>query len=54
VLGTLTLATSTIGTSTTVSQAIGANVEIGARIVRATGTGSSTFNDIVVNITLEE
>ena len=49
VLSTLNLATSTIGTSVSgLSVAVAANTEVGVRVVRATGAGASTFNDIVV------
>jgi hypothetical protein len=53
VLGSLTLPVSTRGiTTTALSVAIVADTEIGARVVRATGSGGSTFNSIVVNVDL--
>ena len=53
VVGSLTLPISTIGVTTTaVSAAIAADAELGARIVRATGSGKSDFNAIVVNVVL--
>jgi hypothetical protein len=36
------------------SASVAAETEIGARIVRASGSGGSTFNYIVVNIVLSQ
>lgn len=53
VIDSLTLPLSSRGATTTALTAnIAADTEIGARIVRATGTGGSSFNHIVVNIIL--
>jgi hypothetical protein len=55
VLGSLTLPINVRGASTTaLSVAIIADTEIGARIVRASSSGGSTFNSIVVNVGLTQ
>lgn len=53
VLTTLNLPINTRGvTATGLSVAILANTEIGARLVRSAGAGSSTFNAVIANIVL--
>jgi hypothetical protein len=54
VLSTLLLPASVRGDSTTVSVGISANTEVGARVVRNTGAGASTFNYISVNMGLTD
>lgn len=53
VIGTLALPTSSRGASVTgLSAAVTAGTEIGARIVRSSSSGGSTFNAVVVNVVL--
>jgi len=54
VVGTLNLLTSTRGAGTTFSAAVAAGSELGVRMVRASGSGGSTFDDINVTVVLEQ
>lgn len=55
VLATLVLPVSTISVvNFSLSVSISSNVELGARLVLATGAGASTFSNIIVNVFLEE
>lgn len=53
VIATLSYPSGTISTSTTVSVAISAGTEIGARMVRTAGAGSSDFSDYIALLKLE-
>jgi hypothetical protein len=55
VVGTLNLPTSTRGAGTvSLSAAVAAGSEIGVRMVRSSGSGGSSFDDINVTVVLEQ
>ena len=54
-IATLTLPVSSrTATTTSVSGAVAAATEVGVRLVRATGAGAATFNDVVVLVGFDE